>query len=179
MSEEWRDIPGWEGRYQVSDHGRVRSTRTLVDGTVTTRMLKQRPGKKGGHRRVALCRDSDCKDYRVHCLVLETFVGPRPTGYDGCHWDDDPANNHLSNLRWATHRDNMLDRVRNGKHNWARETHCIHGHPFSGPNMRIDTEGSRRCRSCMYGRHAKNRRGEDPIVAADRYYKEKFSGSSD
>src|SRR6266567_540688 len=47
-------------------------------------------------------------------LVLETFVGPCPPGKECCHWDDDPSNNNLSNLRWGSHFDNTEDIERNG-----------------------------------------------------------------
>jgi hypothetical protein len=49
----------------------------------------------------------------VHHLVLEAFVGPRPDGQVGCHFDDDPRNNRVENLRWDTSSANALDRVRN------------------------------------------------------------------
>lgn len=49
----------------------------------------------------------------VHHLVLEAFVGPAPVGTVGLHWDDDPARNHLDNLRWGTRADNFADFVRN------------------------------------------------------------------
>ena len=170
-TEEWRDIPGWEDRYQVSNLGRVRSIRTLVDGTVTERILKQRPLPKG-HLRVALCKDGVCSDYRVHNLVLLAFVGPRPDGCVGCHWDDDPTNNHLSNLRWGTHTENHLDRVRNGIHPGANKTECPYGHPYAGENLRIAPNGQRVCRSCAYGRHRKHRHGDDPVEMANYYFKE-------
>lgn len=171
MAESWKDIPGWEGRYQISDHGRVKSIRTLVNGTATERMLQQRPGKKG-HLRVALCREGVCTDYRVHCLVLEAFVGPRPEGHVGCHWDDNPENNHLGNLRWGSDSDNLNDRVRNGKHHNANQTHCKHGHEFSGKNLAIRPDGARACRACRHGRSRKHRYGDDPIQTAHKYYKE-------
>lgn len=170
--EEWRDIPGWEDRYQVSDHGRVRSTRTLTDGIVTERILKQRPLPKGGHLRVALCKGGVCKDYRVHNLVLMAFVGPWPEGHVCCHWDDDPTNNHLSNLRWGTISDNANDRVRNGNHNFANAIACPYGHPYAGDNLRIAPNGQRVCRSCAYGRHRKHRHGDDPVETANYYFKE-------
>lgn len=51
----------------------------------------------------------------VHSLVLEVFVGERPSGHYGCHNDGNPKNNSLSNLRWATPRENQLDRNRHGR----------------------------------------------------------------
>jgi hypothetical protein len=53
----------------------------------------------------------------VHRLVLETFVGPRPPGMEGCHFPDrDPANNRLNNLRWDTRQANVNDMIAHGTH---------------------------------------------------------------
>src|SRR5690606_7975235 len=49
-----------------------------------------------------------------HCLVLAAFVSPRPDGMQGAHNDGNPANNKLANLRWATPKSNLADRVRHG-----------------------------------------------------------------
>lgn len=51
----------------------------------------------------------------VHQFVAECFLGPRPPGMECCHNDDDPMNNHVSNLRWDTPESNRADAVRNGK----------------------------------------------------------------
>jgi len=127
MTEErWLPVIGFEGEYEVSDYGRIRSLDRVkvysrIDQysgktlTVTRnhkgRILK--PGaKKSGHLSVVLGRAGGSKD--VHIIVLEAFVGPRPPIHEGLHWDDDPNNNHLSNLRWGTRSDNLLDAVRNG-----------------------------------------------------------------
>lgn len=72
----------------------------------------------------------------VHVLVLEAFVGPRPSPeHKGLHRDDDPHHNHVSNLYWGTMQDNALDRVRNGNDVNARKTHCDRGHPLEGRNL--------------------------------------------
>jgi hypothetical protein len=49
----------------------------------------------------------------VPWIILEAFVGPRPKGKECCHFDDNPKNNNISNLRWDTHRNNMTDRSKN------------------------------------------------------------------
>ncbi len=51
---------------------------------------------------------------RVHRLILEAFVGPRPGGLECCHWDGNPENNRLDNLRWDTPKSNALDSIRHG-----------------------------------------------------------------
>lgn len=122
--ERWRPIPGFEGLYEVSDHGRVRSVdrvhsydRTCRDGrTVTVERTHKgrllRPGTvTSGHQLVVLGRGNS---RLVHALVLTAFVGPRPDGHDSCHIDGDPAHNHLTNLRWGTRSENMQDAIRHG-----------------------------------------------------------------
>ena len=53
----------------------------------------------------------------VHILVLEAFVGPKPKGMEGCHYDGDFSNNKLENLRWDTHLANEADKKRHGTGN--------------------------------------------------------------
>lgn len=131
MSEQWRQIPDWEGFYEVSNDGRVRS----VDRTITHplsgltalkgRLLKQAP--TGGHLVVTLI-DSVGRRRRVakvHHLVLEAFVGARPAGMEGCHRNDNGYDNHLSNLRWDTRSSNVRDQVRNGLHNFLSANRVV------------------------------------------------------
>lgn len=104
----WRPVPGWP-TYAVSDNGLVRGPRGWV--------LKATP-MRTGHRRVRLLDGERERWALVHVLVLEAFVGSCPPGMECCHGDGDPDNNRLSNLRWDTHRANMLDAVRHGTHNF-------------------------------------------------------------
>lgn len=73
------------------------------------RVLK--PDTSTGYARVRV----DGERYRVHGLVLESFVGDRPDGEECRHWDDDPQNNRLNNLFWGTRLENMADRRRNNR----------------------------------------------------------------
>ena len=103
--EEWRWVPGYEGFYVVSDHGRVCSMpRPRARGGI----LKS-PCGSGGYPTLALVKDGIQKPFRVHTLVLTAFVGPCPDGFVACHFDGDPANNHLSNLRWDSQKANADD----------------------------------------------------------------------
>jgi hypothetical protein len=102
--EIWKDVPGYEGHYQVSDAGNVRSLRLGRHLAITAQQSK--------HRSVRLSR----KHFYVHALVLLAFVGPRPIRDDGLrvecrHLDGDPSNNALANLRWGTVKENRADRV--------------------------------------------------------------------
>lgn len=116
MSEVWKAVPGFEGSYEVSDLGRVRSLDRYVacsgpvKGTYESlkpgRML--RPGRMTeGHLSVALGKgNSRC----VHELVLLAFVGPCPPGHECRHLDGDEANNRLLNLKWDTRGNNGRDK---------------------------------------------------------------------
>lgn len=126
--------------FEVSSWGRVRSARRFVcrmsrsgamhpmrvGGKILTPSLK-----KSGSRPVALrvtLSVSGVRLYRyVHRLVLEAFVGPAPEGTEGCHFDGNPLNNNLSNLRWDTHASNYLDSVRHGT-NASPPTHKGEAH---------------------------------------------------
>lgn len=118
--EIWKDIPGYEGRYQASTEGRIRSVdrrvRLVAHGTETTRPVKGqilRPGGgKDGHLSVVLGHGAHGS--LVHQLVMLTFVGPPPAGMEVCHNDGNPANNALKNLRYDTRSENIKDVLRQG-----------------------------------------------------------------
>jgi hypothetical protein len=117
--ERWLPVVGWEGYYEVSDQGRVRG----VDRITTTSYgaLRRWRGKmlrlnlsKLGYLSAQLWKDGQCKLRKVHLLVLEAFVGPRPDGMEGCHGSAGQRDNSLPNLRWDTPSANQLDRIRDG-----------------------------------------------------------------
>jgi hypothetical protein len=102
--ERWRDVRGYEGYYQVSSLGRVRSTDRTTNSPQGTRSRKGRiltavcAGSR--HARVNLSKDGKVRNVYVCQLVLSAFVGPAPAGSACCHKDGDPSNNVLSNLCW-------------------------------------------------------------------------------
>ena len=152
--ESWRTVPNWP-HYEVSDRGRVRSvdrtvpSKTGVPMRLKGQLLSQRgPSKNRHHYAVALHSDGRRRDVLVHRLVLETFVGPCPPGLEGCHADDDPANNVLSNLRWDTRGANQRDSVRNRHHGNSRKTHCPKRHRYDLVIARGDGRTYRACSIC-------------------------------
>lgn len=168
MEEEWRPVVGFEGVYEVSDFGNVRSlprSVTRSDGLVLNFLGKNKKPTvmKSGHLRVGLQFNLSQKTNQlVHRLVAEAFLGPQPEGKEFVlHWDDDPGNNHVENLRWGTKKDNRNDAVRNGKwrsHN-SEKTHCVRGHEFTEENTyRSGTSPNRQCRECRK-LHDRKRRG--------------------
>lgn len=155
--ERWLPVVGYEGFYEVSDHGRVRSVDRTVkfrDGRVfsyTSQLRSQTPQVPYGHMAVGLKRKGKRRTVRVHRLVLEAFVGPCPPGMEGCHNDGNPANNHVSNLRWDTSSANKQDVLRHGRHHCANRTHCPYGHPLQEPNLVPSGQG-RQCLACSRAR---------------------------
>ena len=139
---EWREVAGEEGRYEVSDDGRVRS---VMKGSPHELKPWGRPPK--GYLTVKFGHAG--KSLSVHRLVLEAFRGPCPPGHEALHADDNHMNNHLSNLRWGTRSENQIDRVRNGLSHNANKTHCKRGHRFNRENTYIKRGGGRQCRVCL------------------------------
>ncbi len=117
--ERWRDVTNYEGLYQVSDLGRVRSLPCAEKGRWKAgRILKPGPGDRYGHLHVILCRAGlRNRTAYVHNLVLEAFVGPRPPRREGAHRDGNPSNNQLTNLRWTSHQENEKDKITHGTSN--------------------------------------------------------------
>ena len=119
MKQIWKSIPGYEGSYEVSSLGEVRSLTRRVrinGGTRETKgVLLRHKIIKGGYHCVALCRDSRRITRTVHSLVMEAFVGPRPSGYQVAHEDDCGAHNSLGNLAYKTVGDNHLDKIKRGR----------------------------------------------------------------
>ena len=147
-SERWLPVQGFE-RYEVSDKGRVRSLPREFP-RCAGRVLKPGINHKG-HHSVCLSNNGSTKQFRVHILVLEAFVGPRPKGLLGLHLDDDKANNNVENLYWGTYSDNAADAVRNGTHYPGSLTECKRGHVING----LSKNGARYCTECRRDAHRK------------------------
>ena len=108
--EVWKDIPGYEGLYQVSNTGKVKSMnygRSGVPGIMT-------PRDNGGYKCVKIYNvDKKYKYHYVHRLVWEVFVGPIPEGLQINHKDENKSNNSLENLEIVTPKQNTNYGTRN------------------------------------------------------------------
>ena len=175
MAEIWLPAKGFEDFYEVSDHGRVRSLdRTVWDErgywkSVRGRVLQQ--PLSGMYPSVTLHQNPlPPKKIRVHLLVLETFVSMRPTGMHACHYDDNPLNNRLDNLRWDTPLANRMDEIRNGKNRNANKTHCRRGHEYTTVNTIEAHRGNgnrfRTCRECARESSRRYREKKTKMIAA-------------
>lgn len=148
---------GWEGMYEVSNLGRVKSLARMVTAggrSGVTRHINL-PNRivsgstlKTGHILVALSLNGKVHHRYVHRLVLEAFVGPAPQGHECCHYNGNGSDNRLENLRWDTRSANHLDKVRHGHNQFALRTHCPQGHEYTEQNTYRYPNGSRACRAC-------------------------------
>jgi hypothetical protein len=154
MTEQWLPVVGYEGYYEVSDQGQVRSIDRQVPATVygkdivrnmRGRIIKPRLGH--GYPTVTLSKNSIHEHRRIHRLMLLAFAGPCPDGMEGCHINDSRTDNRLENLRWGTRSDNMQDALRNGTHPTGSKTHCKRGHKFT-PDNTYNNGGNRGCKTC-------------------------------
>lgn len=154
-TEEWRPVVGYEGLYEVSNQGRIRSlSRTLHCGNHVRqhrgRIIKPNPTPPTNYLSVGLTRDKRRITKRVHLIVLEAFVGPRPAPeLDACHNNGIRDDLRAENLRWDTKSANSLDALRDGVHPQGSKTHCIRGHAFTPRNTYITSAGGRQCRTCI------------------------------
>jgi len=119
MQEDWRPVVGYEGLYEVSDHGRVRSLDRIdtagrrLKGKILSQCLSGRK-PDNTYRVVKLSDAPRSKTACVHVLVAEAFHGPRPEGFHAAHHDGNREHNTAINIRWKTVSDNQLDRLRHG-----------------------------------------------------------------
>lgn len=104
MQEIWKDIVGYEGLYQVSSNGVIRSLN--YRGTSKEKILKPRLSSSGYYQ-VTLFKNGERKDFNVHRLVAMAFI-PNPEN-KGCvdHINGIKVDNRAENLRWATYKENL------------------------------------------------------------------------
>lgn len=110
--ERWLPVVGYEEYYLVSDFGRVMRIKGDGANARAGHVLSQVVQR--GYASVALHADGKLKRCRVHRLVLSAFVGQCPRGYEVNHMDGNKSNNHLSNLEYVNHSDNLKHAVRLG-----------------------------------------------------------------
>lgn len=117
--EIWKAVRNYEGLYEVSNIGSVRSIdRTVVRRDGKIKRFRGQPIKTRlsfGYPVVTISKQGVLRTYSVALLVLEAFRGSRPNGYEVCHHPDPNRTNcRLDNLRFDTHAENMKDKVRLG-----------------------------------------------------------------
>jgi hypothetical protein len=157
LPEEWRPVVGWEGFYEVSHQGRLRSVDRIVECGPDRHQRRYRGmllnrGRRSntGHISVVLYGPGRRANRWMHQLVLEAFVGPRPPGMWACHGNDIAWDNRVGNLRWDTPGENIRDAVRNGRNGMANRAECPRGHLLAAPNLVPSSlrQGRRSCLAC-------------------------------
>ncbi|WP_442972456.1 NUMOD4 motif-containing HNH endonuclease [Rhodococcus sp. BH5] len=182
MTGQWRAVVGYEGIYEVSDLGEVRSvSRTDARGHRRTGRLRVAyPSVSSGHLTVTLYKRGRRSTKFVHRLVIEAFTGPRPDGMEACHNNGVRTDNRASNLRWDTRSANQRDAVAHGTHAQAAKTKCPHGHDLRDPNLCNygRRSGSRPCLACNKARRyiAHSRPHLDFQETSDRFYRRIMTG---
>jgi hypothetical protein len=150
-------VLGYEGRYEISDVGRVLSRCRRRPKLLTPTIDRY------GYLCVHLCQAGKSRSRPVHQLVCEAWHGPRPDGLVVRHLDGDPLNLEPGNLKWGTPAENSQDRSLHGRDQNASKTHCPAGHPYEGDNLVHERDGSRKCRICKlagFRRYADEHREE-------------------
>lgn len=155
--ERWLPVVGYEGIYEVSDLGQVRSLDRVISRRNSPYVLRGRVLRPAVNRRgylhLNLYGDGWNESRYVHHLVLEAFAGPRPAGTEARHLDGVPNNNSVANLTWGTHVENAWDIIRHGRNWQANKDCCDKGHEFTPENTRFvyrpdGTVRQRLCRTC-------------------------------
>jgi len=143
VSEEWRPVVGFEGQYEVSSLGRVKSLpKTVLRGRgpfITKERIIGGRSRAAGYPIVRIRE----KTLYIHALVLESFVGPRPVGFEACHNNGDRTDNRSDNLRWDTPRSNQMDRAKHGTSN--RGERCANARLTSAEALEIMKSTDRTC----------------------------------
>lgn len=148
MTEEiWKDIPGYEGYYQVSSLGRVRSMDRVVKGRWGHRLQRGAMMKLGqdfdGYLELGLTKDGKQRDYRVNRLVAITFI-PNPRNLPVVHHkDNNKKNNRVDNLEWTTVQYNTQHAIDTGRltfdHEHLQRIAKIRGDELKKPVKCIET----------------------------------------
>lgn len=132
LVEEWRPVVGYEGFYEVSDWGNLRS----IDRIIIFSNGRKHPYKGiepkqrtdvGGYKVVTLSINQKMKIFKVHVLVWEAFNGKKPNGMQVNHKDEDKTNNRLENLELVTPKENC----NYGKRNEKISKYLLKKHPRS------------------------------------------------
>lgn len=176
QSIEWRPVVGYEGYYEVSSIGQVRSVtrvihvRNQADRTCPGKILKLTDDTHG-YLQAGLYVGSRGRHIKVHRLVAEAFIRPGNPGEDVRHLDGDRLNNRADNFAWGTRAENMQDAVRHGttRGRFSGVTHCINGHAFTEENT-YTYRGVRACKTCRVAttRAWRAERAEAGLYASDR-----------
>ena len=166
--EKWRPVTGYEGLYEVSDQGQVRSLDRVIlrsNGVpmkVKGRVLQLKPGNKHDHLKVTLVNGSEQREVVwVHRLVALEWCERLPGQDVVLHGKEGPTVNRADHLRWGTYADNYADMaVHDTLPVYVPPDKCLAGHPMTPENVYVPPKrpNERRCRECQRIRERRFRR---------------------
>lgn len=119
MEEIWRNIKGYEGLYQVSNLGRIKSLKSK-------KILKPYINKKNDYTYIHLSKEGISKVMRIHRVVAETFVNNPLNKSCVNHKDGNKENNNVNNLEWCTQKENVEHAIKVLKRNYANGIEKMH-----------------------------------------------------
>lgn len=109
MEEEiWKEVPGYNGKYHVSNMGRIKSLHKKAPKILSSRLTTN------GYPGLKLCKNGKINTVLIHRVMLITFYGERPPHLECRHLNSVRNDNRLSNLRWGTKKENGQDKVMAG-----------------------------------------------------------------
>lgn len=150
--EEWRPVVGYEGLYEVSSVGRVRSldmkgVDRLGRKYSSPGIIRKLQNGAGGHKTVDLKVAGRRQTRQIHRLMAIAFL-PNPEELPFVrHLNDNSWDNRLENLAWGNMSDNLNDSVKNGKHYWAKRDTCSRNHEYTEESS-YHNGRQRVCRTC-------------------------------
>ena len=132
MDEIWKDIKGYEGYYQVSSLGNIKSKERIVSHNnetgakrhVKERIMKPAVNRKGGYVTIVLSKNRKQLSHRVNRLVAKAFLDNPKNFPEVHHMDHNKLNNKLDNLKWVSHSDNLKECFDKGFHSGVRPVGC-------------------------------------------------------
>lgn len=119
MEEIWKDIEGYEGLYQVSNLGRVKSLKRDITNTnygvahIKEKILKPRDDGKG-YVRVVLYKNNQKKQFKIHRLVAKAFISNPENKATVNHINGNKSHNTVGNLEWCTNKENIYHAFKTG-----------------------------------------------------------------
>lgn len=127
MLVEWRAIPGYEGIYEASNEGDIRSLSRIdrLGRPHKGRVLSQNKNPRWGYMQITLHKNGKSHTHRSNVLIASAFLGENLGRLDVNHLDGDKTNNCADNLEYCTRSENILHAVRNGLNPHIGETHPL------------------------------------------------------
>lgn len=160
--ELWLPIREYEGFYEVSNYGRIRSLDREVPVRGNPRqshkiikgVIKKWGYDGNGYPKIELTRDGIRKSINIHVLVAQHFVPGYDSGLQVRHLDGDKTNPYFQNLAWGTASENQKDKIIHGTNHQLNKDMCPANHVLAEPNLRVDSLPFRRCLACKKARDA-------------------------